>query len=134
MLLESKIMKYLLVMYNANDGYWENGGRCRWSTDSSFTELEFDLSDEEGLLKAIGHFNFEYPDGELSLYKIEEMTWDESNDIIERADPIIKKLAEEKEKDEKEKARKEKEASAQKAKDRDLEQLRKLQEKYKGEI
>lgn len=127
-------MKYLLVMYNANDGYWENGGHCRWSTDSSFTETEFNLDDEEALLKAIGYFKFQYPDGEFSLYKIEEMTWDESNDIIEKADPIIKELGIEKEKAEKEKARKEKEASAQKAKDRDLEQLRKLQEKYKGEI
>ncbi len=118
----------------AQEGYWDTSGYCHWKKEAVFRESEFDLDNEEGLIKTIANFKFEYPRGDISLYKILDISWDDSNDIIKKADPLIKQLEIEEEKAEKEKARKEKEASAQKAKDRDLEQLRKLQEKYKGEI
>ncbi len=116
------------------DLYCDTSGYWHWKKDAVFKELEFDLDNEESLIKAIGHFKFQNPNGDVSVYKIEEMTWDDSNDIIKKADPLIKQLEIEEEIAEKEKARKEKEASAQRAKTYELEQLRKLQEKYKGEI
>lgn len=118
----------------AQEGYWDTSGYCHWKKEAVFRESEFDLDNEEGLTKAIANFKFENPKGDVSVYKIEEMTWDDSNDIIKKSDPLIKQLEIEEEIAEKEKARKEKEASAQRAKTYELEQLRKLQEKYKGEI
>lgn len=127
-------MKYLLVMHCDEDGYWDTSGYCHWKKDEFFNESEFELDDKEGLLRAIANFKFEYPNGDLYLYKIEEMSWDDSNNIIQEADPIIKDLKMKANIAEKEKKKKEQEASAQRQKANDLEQLRKLQEKYKGEI
>ena len=127
-------MKYLVIMTCAQEGYWDTSGYCHWKKEAVFIELEFDLDDEEGLIKAIGYFKFQNPKGDVSLYKILDMSWDDSNDIIKKADPLIKQLEIEEEKAEKEKTKKEKELSDQKARARDLEQLKNLKEKYKGEI
>jgi hypothetical protein len=76
-------MKYLLVMHCEKDGYWDTSGYCCWSTPEYFRESEFDVDDKEGLTRAIASFKFEYPKGEISLYKIEEMTWDDTNEFYE---------------------------------------------------
>lgn len=127
-------MKYLLILRAEEQGYWDTSGYCQWSTPSYFQESEFELDEKDYLIKVIANFKFEYPNGDISLYKIEEMTWDDTNDIISEADPIIKDLQIKAEIAEKEKKKMEKEASERRIKAYDLEQLKKLQEKYKGEI
>ena len=127
-------MKYLLVMHCDEDGYCDTSGYWHWHVPEFFRESEFDIDDQYGLIKAIADFKFKYPKGDLSVYKIEEMTWDDTNDIIKQADPLIESLRlKEKLKAEQEKIMAEK-AAAQRQKAFDLEQLKKLQEKYKGEI
>ena len=127
-------MKYLLVMHCDEDGYCDTSGHWHWHVPEFFRESEFDIDDQYGLIKAIADFKFKYPKGDLSVYKIEEMTWDDTNDIIKQADPLIESLRlKEKLKAEQEKIMAEK-AAAQRQKAFDLEQLKKLQEKYKGEI
>lgn len=128
------MLKYLIVMHCDEDGYWDTSGHCHWSKPEFFRESEFDLDEKEDLIKAIANFKFEYPKGDVSVYKIEKMTWDESNDIIKEADPLIKDLCLEKEREDRRRVAIAQEDAAKRQKAYDLEQLRKLQEKYKGEI
>lgn len=127
-------MKYLLITYCNEDGYWDTSGHCHWSTPSIVQESEFELDNTEDLIRSIASFKFQYPNGQVSLYKIEEISWDDSNDIIKLADPIIERFEAEEIIAKKEKFKKDKEAAEQRYKALELEQLRKLQEKYKGEI
>jgi hypothetical protein len=68
--------KYLLTMYSES----ERWNRCyaQWETDKYHNHEEFDLDDEEGLIKAIAYFAEEYPNGEYEIYIIESRKyWDE---------------------------------------------------------
>lgn len=61
--------KYLLTMYSES----ERWNRCyaQWETDKYHNREEFDLDDEEGLIKAIAYFVEEYPKGEYEIYVIQ---------------------------------------------------------------
>jgi hypothetical protein len=61
--------KYLLTMYSES----ERWNRCyaQWETEKYHDREEFDLDDEEGLIKAIACFRAEYPEGEYEVYVIQ---------------------------------------------------------------
>ena len=121
-------------MHCDEDGYCDTSGYWHWHVPEFFKESEFDIDDQNGLIKAIADFKFKYPKGDLSLYKIEKMTWDDENDIIKEADPLIDELKSNARRKAEQQKFIEEEAAAKRQKAFDLEQLRKLQEKYKSEI
>lgn len=70
--------KYLLTMYCEEQGYWDTSGYCHWRKNAFHSHEEFDLDDEEGLIKAIAFFVEEYPNGKYEIYIIESRKyWDE---------------------------------------------------------
>jgi hypothetical protein len=70
--------KYLLTMHCKEQGYWDTSGYCHWKKSAYHNHEEFDLDDEEGLIKAIACFRAEYPKGEYEIYIIESRKyWDE---------------------------------------------------------
>jgi len=71
-------LKYLLTMHCEEQGYWDTSGYCHWRKNAFHSHEEFDLDDEEGLIKAIAYFAEEYPNGEYEIYIIESRKyWDE---------------------------------------------------------
>ena len=64
-------LKYLLTMYCEEQGYWDTSGYCHWREKAFHNREEFDLDDEEGLIKAIASFVEEYPKGEYEIYVIQ---------------------------------------------------------------
>jgi hypothetical protein len=63
--------KYLLTMYCEEQGYWDTSGYCHWQKSAYHNREEFDLDDEEGLIKAIAYFVQEYPQGDYEIYVIQ---------------------------------------------------------------
>ncbi len=63
-------LKYLLTMYSES----ERWNRCyaQWETEKYHDREEFDLDDEEGLIKAIAYFIEEYPWGDYEVYVIQQ--------------------------------------------------------------
>jgi hypothetical protein len=139
--------KYLLTMHCQEQGYWDTSGYCHWRKNAFHSHEEFDLDDEEGLIKAIASFAEEYPEGEYEVYVIQsyrewcedewEWTQDEEhenkmNEIMQKSFNLTEKIKEEKRAKEiaEKKAKQEKEAA--RVKEQELEALRKLKEKYEG--
>jgi hypothetical protein len=62
--------KYLLTMYSES----ERWNRCyaQWETEKYHDREEFDLDDEEGLIKAIAFFVEKYPQGDYEVYVIQQ--------------------------------------------------------------
>lgn len=134
-------MKYLVIMTCAQEGYWDTSGYCHWKKEAVFRESEFDLDDEEGLTKAIGHFKFQNPNGDVSIYKIEKADWGSEDPFYQKTLELLDKSEDKAlqykiadDLAQKEKAKAKRLAEDEQAKAYELEQLRKLQEKYKGEI
>lgn len=125
--------RYLLVLYQEYDDYWDTSGVRRWHVNSYFREEEFALDEEKELVNAIATFKANYPDGEVNIYKIIQSTYDFSHlvkDGLHEAEKI--KQLKEQEKKQKELAQKIADQKAYEA--RELKELQRLKEKYKGEI
>ena len=127
-------MKYLLVMYDKGTPSDERWGT--WGTPALFYEETYVLEDEGALIASIGEFKEDRPNGDVSIHIIEEIGWGtEKHDYIYNLIKCGSKKAEEitKKKEEAEKQRlikvREKQLAGEKA--RELEQLKRLQEKYK---
>lgn len=137
--------KYLLTMHCEEQGYWDTSGQCRWRENAFHSHEEFDLDDEEGLIKAIACFRAEYPKGNYEVYVIQsyrdwydgENEWEKGeeyenkiNEIMQKSFNLTEKIKQEKKAKEiaEKKAQVEKEAA--RAKEHELETLRKLKEKY----
>ena len=118
-------------------GYWDTSGYCHWSKNAQHNELEFELSEEESLKKAIAQFLFDNPSGEYSIYKIKEIDYySEEQDLINNLGTEARKLALKLEIDHniKEKAAKklQQQESLERQKRLDLEKLQELKEKYES--
>ena len=128
-------MKYLLIKSANSDGYWDTSGHCHWHRKEHYEEIKFDLDEEEAIINSIGRFMSEYPNGEVSLYKIEDIEW--GTEEYNRFDAIIacgKIRGEELKKEEEEKTRQREieieQLRKKREEERELAQLKKLQEKY----
>lgn len=91
MQLEDRVMKYLVIMTCEQDLYCDTSGYWHWKKDAVFKELEFDLDNEESLIKAIGHFKFENPNGDVSIYKIEKADWGSEDPFYEKSLELLSK-------------------------------------------
>lgn len=128
-------MKYLLIKSADSDGYWDTSGHCHWHRKEHYEEIKFDLDEEEAIINSIGRFMSEYPNGEVSLYKIEDIEYDTKEydhlqDIISYGKNRSKLITAEKEKKKKQKEAEEIAISKKREEERELAQLKKLQEKY----
>lgn len=135
--LENILNKYLLVMSCKKDGYWDTSGYCHWSKPAYHNTATFELSDEEGLVKAIGHFKEEYPKGDYEIYVTKNFDWYDHkeqreylNQLGYKGESLAKEIAKEKHLKEAEKKKRQIEIDNEKLIQKELEQLKKLKEKY----
>lgn len=135
--LENIPNRYLLVMSCKKDGYWDTSGYCYWSKPAYHNESTFELNEEEELVKAIGCFKEEYPNGDYEIYVVKNFDrydHEEQREYLRqlgyKGEELAKVIAEENRKKELEKKKAEKEALEERFKQEELEQLKKLKEKY----
>lgn len=137
-------LKYLLTMDCDERGYWDTG-YCHSYPKSYHERGEFDLDDEEGLIKGIACFIEEYPQGEYEIYIIcDYMGWYDGNpewetgqayeEKIDRiktdAFKISKEIAEQKRLKQIEEENKQKAKEQERIKQQELKKLEELKAKY----
>ena len=138
-------LKYLLVMDCDEQGYWDTSGYCHSYPKSYHRRTEFDLDDEEGLIKGIACFIEEYPQGEYEIYFIEshrnwnddEFEWetdyareDTIANIGQKAISLAKKITEEKRLKHLEEKNKQVEKERETIRQQELKKLEELKAKY----
>jgi hypothetical protein len=138
-------LKYLLTMHCKEQGYWDTSGYCEWREDAFHRHEEFDLDDEEGLIKAIASFTEKYPRGEYEIYIVQpyndwsydDPEWekykdqeDKINEIMQKSFNLTEKIKKEKRSKEIAEKKAETEKETARLKEHELETLRKLKEKY----
>lgn len=127
------------------EGYWDNSGCCHWHKNAFHNREEFDLDDEEGLIKGIACFIEEYPKGDYEIYVIQsyrewnedEFEWGQDNehekkmaDIGQKAISLAQKIKEEKRLKEIEEKKKQKAKEQESLKRIELQKLEELKAKY----
>jgi hypothetical protein len=139
--LENVPEQYLLVVSCEEDGYWDTSGYCHWSKPAVHLESTFDLNDEEDLIKAIGCFKEEYPNGDYEIYVVKNFDCYEHEEQKEyllqlcyKGEDLAKEIAKEKIRLEKEKKDKELVRQQEAQKERDLKLLNELKEKYENKL
>jgi len=137
--LENIPEQYLLVASCKKDGYWDTSGYCHWSKPAVYLESTFNLNDEEGLIKAIGCFKEEYPNGDYEIYVVKNFDWydhEEQREYIRqlgyKGEGLAKEISKEKLMLEKEKEDKKLAIEKEAQRERDLKLLNELKEKYEN--
>lgn len=138
-------LKYLLTMHCEEQGYWDTSGCCRWREDAFHNHEEFDLDDEEGLIKAIASFTEKYPRGEYETYVIksyrewseDEWEWikdqeheNKMNEIMEKSKDLAEKIKKEKRAKEIEEKKRQVAKEQESVKRQELKKLEELKAKY----
>lgn len=129
----NKNERYLLVLYQEYDDHWDTSGVRRWHVNSYFREEEFAIDEEKELINAIAIFKADYPDGEVNIYKITQSTYDFSK-LIKAGEYEAEKIKQLKEQEKRQKDLAQKIADQKAYEARELQELQRLKEKYKGAI
>lgn len=108
-----------------------------WGNPAVFYEEKYELEDEESLIKSIGYFKEDRPNGNVSIYVIEDIEWgtvyyDHICDLIKCGSKKAEEIAKKKEEAEKQRLIKVREKQLEGEKARELEQLAKLKAKYES--
>jgi hypothetical protein len=137
--LENVPEQYLLVMHCDKQGYWDTSGYCHWSKPALHRKSTFNLDDEEGLIKAIGCFKEEYPNGDYEIYVIKNFDWYDHKEqreylrqLGDKGEDLAKVISKERRIKEEEKQRNDLLITKEYEKQKELDQLRKLKEKYES--
>lgn len=128
-------MKYLLVMHDNGKLADERYGT--WGTSAVFYQEKYELEDEESLIKSIGYFKEDRPNGDVSIHIIEEIEWCSDKylhiyDLIKAGENKAEEISKKKEEAEKQRLLKVREKQLEGEKARELEQLAKLKAKYES--
>ena len=135
-------------MDSDEQGYWDNSGSCHWHKKAYHERTEFDLDDEEGLIKGIACFIEEYPQGEYEIYVIQSrndwnddtLEWEQDIEhenkianIGQRAKSLAQKIKEEKRLKHLEEKKKQVEKERETIRQQELKKLEELKAKYECE-
>lgn len=125
--------KYLLVMYDKG-----KSPDSRWGTFGSppeFNEETYQLDDEAGLIYAIAEFKERNPDGQISVYIIEDLEWgtekyDYLIDLVISGEKKAEEISKKKEETEKLRLKKIQDINDERVRKAELAELAKLKAKY----